>query len=638
MEFEYEPLRLRREIRILILLPNRNANSQIDVKLFNANLDDGPTFDAVSYVWGEKTPEKHIFIDGLRFTVTPNLYALLEQFRHEKESVHLWVDAICINQKNKSEQGQQVSIMDRIYGNARSTLMWVGPMRHLGKFTTTLLSDLQRRQNVNMATTEYLKYREEDNLHADKGWLGLMALLHKPYWGRVWIVQEVLLSRQPFICFGSNRLPWKPFAELLTTLSEGILFKDVVMDFRSILFGLGTNRPSRRLVNIIYWPPPGTPWRGGARAFASAMLEDSGGEDLFVDFAKKSIDLPELPIAVDLAKLSQEFLSIGAFPLLRGLLVTRVRDSSDGRDKIYGTLGFVQPCSIDPVYTLDIPDLYSSVVINAINQAGNLDILSACVGYRRHDNFYLGKVWSDGLEKLPSWVPDWRMRHNDCGYLLLGRNPCIKFDSSASSLPHHRYRAGVQRVLSIGGIRVATVHFAAPESIEYQFTLNRNIWKMHWDAWAYWCLFTKGKTHQAKLLRNLPWVRKIWRQFKQHPAASTVYGSEQQQRLAFYGMASLGLCKTHLPDDLGRYFTDISAKPPDLCPNLDTLDQSSDRLRLACPKFLITDSGHMGRGAYSSQEGDIVVIFMGAKVPFNLRQKGAHYQLIGECCQFLKLR
>ena len=52
-------------------------------------------------------------------------------------------------------------------------------------------------------------------------------------------------------------------------------------------------------------------------------------------------------------------------------------------------------------------------------------------------------------------------------------------------------------------------------------------------------------------------------------------------------------------------------------------------------RFFITGRGYIGRGPIATREGDHVVIFLGAKVPYILRknQNVDEYRIIGECCK-----
>lgn len=61
---------------------------------------EGVPYEALSYVWGDREAAEKIFLDGLPFTVTENLYQALECLRQPNEDRLLWIDAICIDQSH----------------------------------------------------------------------------------------------------------------------------------------------------------------------------------------------------------------------------------------------------------------------------------------------------------------------------------------------------------------------------------------------------------------------------------------------------------------------------------------------------------------------------------------------------------
>lgn len=132
--FPYKPLKYHGteciEIRLLTLDPG-TRNSKVCATLCHASFDHPPSYEALSYVWGNpmlkrngtsteaKKPKRCRFIrlNGHLFSVGNNLYSALQYIRHEFESRTLWIDAVCIDQHNMYERGQQVRIMDQIFAN-----------------------------------------------------------------------------------------------------------------------------------------------------------------------------------------------------------------------------------------------------------------------------------------------------------------------------------------------------------------------------------------------------------------------------------------------------------------------------------------------------------------------------------------
>jgi hypothetical protein len=58
--------------------------------------------------------------------VTTNLYAALLHLRNSSLERIIWIDAICIDQKNDEERAQQIQLMAKIYSQASRVLVWLG--------------------------------------------------------------------------------------------------------------------------------------------------------------------------------------------------------------------------------------------------------------------------------------------------------------------------------------------------------------------------------------------------------------------------------------------------------------------------------------------------------------------------------
>lgn len=116
-----------KEIRILKLLPAAN-DEIITCELHPAALNSGVDYTALSYVWGNPTKTNSIQIDSHPFFVTDNLFNALRRIRafNKDEVVSLWVDAVCIDQSQLEERSQQVSLMGEIYSSCKEVLIWMG--------------------------------------------------------------------------------------------------------------------------------------------------------------------------------------------------------------------------------------------------------------------------------------------------------------------------------------------------------------------------------------------------------------------------------------------------------------------------------------------------------------------------------
>src|SRR4051812_36367490 len=97
--------------RLLRLLPCDDEHGPIQCQLFSCSLQDSRKapypYDALSYVWGDPSSVKPIYIGEHVLSVTANLHAALSHLRHSYIDRTLWADAVCINQKDNQEKEHQ---------------------------------------------------------------------------------------------------------------------------------------------------------------------------------------------------------------------------------------------------------------------------------------------------------------------------------------------------------------------------------------------------------------------------------------------------------------------------------------------------------------------------------------------------
>lgn len=90
------------EIRLLTLHASTDEESPIQCTLKHANLDDGPEYAALSYVWGDATITDDILVNGIPFSATMNLFSALRHIRKLDGEIVIWVDAICMSASTSS--------------------------------------------------------------------------------------------------------------------------------------------------------------------------------------------------------------------------------------------------------------------------------------------------------------------------------------------------------------------------------------------------------------------------------------------------------------------------------------------------------------------------------------------------------
>ncbi|RTE78859.1 hypothetical protein BHE90_006673 [Fusarium euwallaceae] len=157
------------EIRLLEV----PSDGSEDWGLVTVSLDDNPEYFALSYVWGEMKDVKMIVLRGQDMEVTPNLASALSRIRSgslgeaSTPIKYLWVDAICINQKDSGERAQQVQFMRRIFKSAQTVYSWVGPKDYSLAFQTikTLAHEVVQNWPNDSIPEDHDELRETDILN-----------------------------------------------------------------------------------------------------------------------------------------------------------------------------------------------------------------------------------------------------------------------------------------------------------------------------------------------------------------------------------------------------------------------------------------------------------------------------------------
>jgi len=76
----------------------------------------------------------------MQMGITKNLHEALQSLRNPRSPCVVWADAICIDQSNIQERGQQVLFMREIYSASAMTLVYLGE----AGWNATLVSALER--------------------------------------------------------------------------------------------------------------------------------------------------------------------------------------------------------------------------------------------------------------------------------------------------------------------------------------------------------------------------------------------------------------------------------------------------------------------------------------------------------------
>jgi hypothetical protein len=115
-----------KSIRIFQSNPPSEPSSNISGSLHETSLHNPAAYDALSYEWGAPEPKFSIDVGNGSIQVTKNCYEALLRLRHRARKRTLWIDAICINQRDEKDKSHQVAMMADIYSKADRVIVWLG--------------------------------------------------------------------------------------------------------------------------------------------------------------------------------------------------------------------------------------------------------------------------------------------------------------------------------------------------------------------------------------------------------------------------------------------------------------------------------------------------------------------------------
>ncbi|KAF4342400.1 heterokaryon incompatibility [Fusarium beomiforme] len=193
-----------------------------------------PAFEALSYVWGrQKSPVKAI-VEGTTgeslgsIKLGKNLATALAHLRYKDKTRVLWVDAICINQQDDAERSAQVLRMSSIYRDCSRVIIWLGPerpdtalafskMAHVG-------SQIERTTNgLVMSSPDATELEWWDDTSpvpfSDEVWSEIRKLGKRPWFHRLWTVQEAIMANPlSIVQSGNATISWPLFRRAIACL------------------------------------------------------------------------------------------------------------------------------------------------------------------------------------------------------------------------------------------------------------------------------------------------------------------------------------------------------------------------------------------------------------------------------------
>lgn len=219
-EYQYQPLDSRKNDIRLVNVKAGNSRSALNCEIQSVSLleETVPDFEAVSYCWGDPTQRERIRIAGLSIDIPKSSEEALRNLRLPKKDRCLWIDAVCINQKDDGEHSSQVTLMGQIYRRATGTAIWLGEAddstEHAIEAIDVLLQQM-RHDSRHFSSLEAYFHDERGGTRYSSTCFAsscdteaLEMFFGRPWFRRLWFVQEVVLGRDSICYCGRYQVNW----------------------------------------------------------------------------------------------------------------------------------------------------------------------------------------------------------------------------------------------------------------------------------------------------------------------------------------------------------------------------------------------------------------------------------------------
>jgi hypothetical protein len=183
--YRYEALKdPHHQFRLVELCPAPNKADALIATISHHSLDDHPPFWALSYTWSYHQISTPFRLHDADLCIGLNLAAALRFIRHDQKPQLLWIDAVCVNQEDEDERSEQVQLMPWIFSASAKVIAWLGEATSDSKNALGLLENLKEEHIAEMAESDF----------QCSNWKALKKLWSRPFWKRIWIVQELALG------------------------------------------------------------------------------------------------------------------------------------------------------------------------------------------------------------------------------------------------------------------------------------------------------------------------------------------------------------------------------------------------------------------------------------------------------------
>lgn len=584
------------EIRLLTLEP-AGFDEPISCSLAVASLKQQPSYNALSYVWGNPEQSTCISVNGRETWINTNLAVALRHIRNcgndlaSVQGIPIWIDALCINQADIYEREKQVVLMGDIYRQSACVIMWLGDGDEQSDWAFDRFNDPACRASVESLKTEHRRPSLEEirlKIIIDRN------LEMRSYWTRTWVLQEVVLAtNDPAVLCGRKGAP----------LSTYIAFRN----------NLPFNKAS--------YPDLMSEWNQLDIPDHADAIPGRVGMSLFHDIMRGA------------------YRDFGSLPLGMALMMSCGLAATDTRDHVYGILGMLRS---EEASRLNVD--YSKHHMQVTQDAMAIVLTSQVEDSL---DFFANFCFGRPVDQYPSWVPDlsgpWS-QHLTASKHLSRTGPSWRHPSQAATVVNN----GILQLSAIEFDTVETtlrVEFNQGWETEFRYGLGHkevNIEPLekaeHMAAEGFRRIITASDRTAAFISARCkePIWRTLgaWKDLDGRALASTGQSKNDQwlsgiirdkqtlweillgrQKIPESWLSS---CPEALRNDTSKSMAAI------LSPLLHAIrSRSNDR------NVFLTSSGFLGVGHELIEPGDMVVLVVGTHYPWVLRPYRDGYRMIG---------
>ncbi|KAE9373085.1 HET-domain-containing protein [Stipitochalara longipes BDJ] len=207
------------DIRLLTVTVHDTAISSFKLEIYSR--EAAPEYDAVSYTWGDDMTAISVPCNETSLEIRTNLSKALpfiHDFRPEPRTRPLWVDGICLNQGDPTEKEIHVPLMNEVYANASRTLIWLGEADENSDLALDNIESLTQKlltvKNPASLSVQQKLTNHDLPLSDDRKWKAIKLLQLRPWFYRLWTLQEVVLSKETVLLCGNKSTFWNTMSAL----------------------------------------------------------------------------------------------------------------------------------------------------------------------------------------------------------------------------------------------------------------------------------------------------------------------------------------------------------------------------------------------------------------------------------------